>query len=61
MLFVIVRWYKVDHGVDETQDETLSGPADYDIDCPIVIVKCDLVAITPLRKGACVAEETANP
>lgn len=61
LLFVIVCWSKVDHGMNETENESLGGPANYDVDRHIVVVHGDLVTIAPLWKGASIAEKTANP
>ena len=61
VLFVIVCWSKVDYGMDEAENESLGGPANYNVDCHVVVVHSDLVAVAPLWKGASIAEKTANP
>ena len=61
MLFVIVCWPKVDDGMDETENEPLGCPANYDVNRHVVVVESDLVGIAPLRKGASIAEEAADP
>lgn len=60
-MFVIVFGAEVNDGMDETEDEALGSPADYDIYGHVVVVEGNLVAITPLRKGTCISEATANP
>lgn len=60
-MFVIVFGAEVNDGMDETEDETLGSPADYDIYCHVVVVEGNLVTITPLRKGSCISEATADP
>ena len=61
VVFIIVGWSEVDHGMDETKHEALGGPANYDVDGHVVVVECDFVRIVPLWEGAGIAEETANP
>jgi hypothetical protein len=61
LVFVIVCWSKVDHGMNETENESLGGPANYDVDRHIVVVHRDLVSIAPLWKGTSITEKTANP
>lgn len=60
MLFVIVGWSEVDHGMDETENEPFGGPADYDVYSHIVAVYSGLVRIARVCKGAGIAEKTAN-